>query len=204
MTDQLASEIANAAEDGDRIDGRTARGMRTRAAVVDAMLDLIDEGDLRPTAPRIAERAGVSLRSVFQHFKDLDSLFVEAAQRQLERLKPVLDEDLPVDGPIAARIDRLVDQRARLWEAATPLRRAAQLSEFESQMLANLLQAAHDARRADLVQVFADEIERDPEVLDALDLVTSWSAWDALRTRQHLDVEAAAAVVRRTLRKLVL
>ena len=45
------------------VDGRLGRGTRARTAVVDALLDLIEEGDLRPTAPRIAERAGVSLRS---------------------------------------------------------------------------------------------------------------------------------------------
>ena len=54
-----------------RIDGRLARSARTRHAVVDALLDLLGEGDLRPTAARIAERAGVSLRIVFHHFEDL-------------------------------------------------------------------------------------------------------------------------------------
>src|SRR3989304_5263636 len=60
-------------------DGRSARAARTRDAVVEALLTLIEEGDLRPTAQRVAEHARVSLRSVFQHFRDLESLFAAAA-----------------------------------------------------------------------------------------------------------------------------
>jgi TetR/AcrR family transcriptional regulator, regulator of autoinduction and epiphytic fitness len=67
-------------------DGRLARGERARGAIVDALLALIDRGDLRPSAARVAERAGVSLRSVFQHFSDVESLFAAAASRQAERV----------------------------------------------------------------------------------------------------------------------
>ena len=60
---------------GTAVDGRAARALRTRNRVVDALLDLIDEGDLRPPAADVARRAGVSLRSVYQHFDDLETLF---------------------------------------------------------------------------------------------------------------------------------
>src|SRR5208282_909869 len=62
-----------------RLDGRLARSARTRHAVVDALLDLLGEGDLRPTAARIADRAGVSLRLVFHHFDDLEAIYSEFA-----------------------------------------------------------------------------------------------------------------------------
>ena len=63
------------------LDGRAARALRTRNRVVDALLDLVDEGDLRPSAADVARRAGVSLRSVFQHFDDLETLFRVAGER---------------------------------------------------------------------------------------------------------------------------
>src|SRR3954470_18279608 len=53
------------------VDGRTARATRTREAVVSAVLDLVNEGNPKPTAREIADRAGVSLRSVYVHFDDL-------------------------------------------------------------------------------------------------------------------------------------
>ena len=74
-----------------RLDGRLARSARTRHAVVDALLDLLGEGDLRPTAARIAERAGVSLRLVFHHFDDVDAIYNELADRQAERVKPLTE-----------------------------------------------------------------------------------------------------------------
>ncbi|MDQ1404005.1 MAG: TetR/AcrR family transcriptional regulator, regulator of autoinduction and epiphytic fitness, partial [Actinomycetota bacterium] len=93
-------------------DGRTARAQRTRRAVVDALLALIEEGDLRPTGPRIAERAGVSLRSVFQHYNDLESLFAAAGERQLER---IADAVTPIDPtlPLGARVVSYAEQRGR-------------------------------------------------------------------------------------------
>jgi hypothetical protein len=66
-----------------RIDGRTARSERTRNAIVDAHLQLIREGDLRPTADRIAKQAGVSLRALWSHFADMEALFAESGQRVL-------------------------------------------------------------------------------------------------------------------------
>ena len=86
------------------VDGRTARALRTREAIVDACISLVDEGVLKPTAPRIAERAGVSVRSVFQHFDDLESLFAMVAERVVGRLASILVADRP--GLPARRADR--------------------------------------------------------------------------------------------------
>ncbi|PNB35794.1 TetR family transcriptional regulator, partial [Pseudomonas sp. FW305-130] len=36
------------------------------------MLDLVGKGDIAPSAARVAETAGVGLRSVFRHFADMD------------------------------------------------------------------------------------------------------------------------------------
>ena len=43
-----------------RLDGRAARSAKTRDAIADALLDLLAEGKLRPTAAEIADRAAVS------------------------------------------------------------------------------------------------------------------------------------------------
>ena len=44
----------------DETDGRIARGARARTAIVDALLALIEAGELRPSAARIAERGAWS------------------------------------------------------------------------------------------------------------------------------------------------
>ena len=71
-------------------DGRRLRRALNREAVVDALLDLYSEGNLRPSTDEIAERAGISPRSLFRYFEDSDDLAGEAVSRQLERVMPCL------------------------------------------------------------------------------------------------------------------
>ena len=103
-----------------RVDGRTARGQRTRSAVVDALLALQEEGDLEPTAQRVAARAGVALRTVFGHFSDMETLWAQAGERELAKIAALAD--VP-DGalPLEERVDRFCASRARVRAAAVPV-----------------------------------------------------------------------------------
>src|SRR3954447_21497603 len=98
-----------------RVDGRNERSRRTREAVVDALLALHDEGDLTPTAQRVAARAGVALRTVYGHFTDMETLYAEAGERELRRLYAVADV-VPADLPLVERIDAFCTSRARVLE----------------------------------------------------------------------------------------
>lgn len=187
-------------------DGRAARAARTRQSIVDALLSLLEEGDLQPTANRIAERAGISLRLIYHHFGDLESLFRATAIRQAERMASIAD---PVDPalPLAERIDALAERRGRTLEWITPVRRAALLHEPFSVELRRARDAFAAAGDRQLVRLFQAELdamaadERE-EVLAAMAMATSWSAWDALRSAGR-SVEEATAAVRRTLRALL-
>ncbi|HYM14643.1 MAG TPA: TetR/AcrR family transcriptional regulator [Dehalococcoidia bacterium] len=188
-------------------DGRAARAGRTRAAVVDAMLALIEEGDLRPTAQRVAERAGVSLRSVFQHFDQLDELHAAVADRQVQRVL-ALARPVPRTGPLDVRIDAFVAQRARILEAISPVRRSAVLAEPWAPEIARRLSAVRQRGRREVELVFAPELERLPaaprrELLDALAVAASWPTWEALRAHHGLAPAAARRVVARTVRALL-
>jgi AcrR family transcriptional regulator len=189
------------------VDGRTARAERTRAAVVDALLALITEGELRPTSARIAERAGVSLRSVFQHFEDMESLLATTAERERARMAELI-EPLPDHGTLGARVRAVVDQRARVLEFVTPVRRAAILQEPFSPVLQRTTERMHRVAVASLERVFATELERrEPpdrrELVAGLDAATSWEAWELWRTRQRLSVAASKRVMARTILALL-
>ena len=191
--------MGNGAEaSGDRIDGRTARAQRTSRAVVDALLSLIEDGDLRPTGPRIAERAGVSLRSVFQHFNDLESLFAALGAREIERLAD-LAAPLAIDQSLDERLAAFVGQRAKILEAITPVRRASLLQEPFSAELRQTRDAILRLGRAEVARVFSRELDALGEerevVLDALDAASTWSFWDVLRSQQGRQAEDAAAVL---------
>src|SRR5262245_23461581 len=188
-------------------DGRLARGERARAAIVDALLALLERGDLRPSAARVAERAGVSLRSVFQHFSDVESLFAVAAARQAERVAPLIGA-VPDAGPLPKRLDAFVRQRARLLDAISPVRRAAILTEpFSSEVRGRL--GAFRAHKAEEVRrVFAPELARRPaaarrRLLAGLVATASWTTWQALREHQRLPYAEARRVLHLMLQALL-
>lgn len=188
-------------------DGRSARAARTREAVVEALLTLLDEGSLRPTAREIADRAGVSLRSVYVHFEDLEDLFSAAAAKHFERML-ALYARLPTDGSLPERLDAFLSQRARIMEAVAPVRRAALLQEPFSPELARVLALGRKASRDEIERVFAVELDRErgaarARLLAALDIVAGAAAWETLRVHEDLPVEEARAVVGEMIAKLL-
>src|SRR4051812_16935886 len=176
-------EMTDVASPG-RVDGRTARAARTRAAIVEAHLALINEGDLKPTGERIAERAGVSLRALWANFKDMEALFAASGQRLLARQ---LAEHRPVSPTLslARRVDEFCRQRAKMLEIIAPSARAAALKEpFSASLQRN--RALHIAAvRDELDALFAGELDAAgtgrEQLLYALTVATTWSAWSMLR-----------------------
>jgi AcrR family transcriptional regulator len=188
-------------------DGRTVRAERTRQALVDAMLRLLYEGDLRPTTERIAERAGVSERTVFQHFADRETLYQAVAMQQFERIIPTLK---PIDPgrPLPERIATFAEQRTRLLESVTPVRRAALLLEPESETVSHWLAKTRRTKAGELERVFATEIEQVPEerrpaLVAALAGVSAWAFWESLRAHQGLSIESARDTVEAALTALL-
>jgi TetR/AcrR family transcriptional regulator of autoinduction and epiphytic fitness len=176
-------------------DGRAARSHRTRRAIVDAMRALHAEGDLRPTAPRVAERAGVSLRTVSQQFADMETLLVEAIRRDHEILRSLVARIEP-DQPLADRIGLFVRQRCRVLEVMTPSWRAARIHEPFSAELRRDKARAVEVARAELETVFAAELnqlggKRRQRLLDALHAVSIWSFWESLRADLGLSPRQA-------------
>jgi AcrR family transcriptional regulator len=189
------------------VDGRAARSARTRDAVVRALLALIAEGDLRPPAGRIAERAGISLRSVYVHFDDLEDLFIAAAGEQRSRVL-ALTQKLPATGDFDTRLAAFVDQRGRVLEAIAPVAKAAAVHEPFSPTLAATTKTARQLGRAELEYVFATELAAiDPALhaaaLDACDALTNSDGWAFLRGHRGLDPQDATQSLAVALRLLL-
>ena len=96
-------------------DGRTARRDRNRTAVLDAVIELFDEDDLSPGVHEVARRSGVSLRSVYRYFDDVDALIAAAIERQYERSRPHFTIPRLGQGPLAERIERFCRARVALY-----------------------------------------------------------------------------------------
>jgi TetR/AcrR family transcriptional regulator, regulator of autoinduction and epiphytic fitness len=193
--------------DGEPADGRAARSHRSRRAIVDAMRSLHAEGDLRPTAPRVAERAGVSLRTVWQQFADMEALLVEANRRDDEIMRSLMEQIDP-DQPLAARVVLFTGQRARILEQMTPSWRAARIyGPFSEELTRNKVRTLAMAK-ADLETVFAPELTelagtKRQQLLDGLHAVSIWSFWESLRTELSLDPGQAEELLRGTFAALL-
>lgn len=190
------------------LDGRIARSIRTREAVVDALFDLLNEGDLQPTASRIAERANISLRLVFHHFDDLETIYAEVHRRQLERTLPMLEPPVLPTAPLTKRISDFVAQRSRIAEFITPIRRSANLREPFTPTIAKMLAGAREVARNQIRDIFERELSALPagerrDLLNALIVAMSWEAWDVMRRYQDLSESDARRVMERTVRALL-
>jgi AcrR family transcriptional regulator len=190
---------------GGRSDRRLARGSATRDVILGATVELLTEDNPRPTSYLVAQRAGVSRRTVFYYFAGVDGLVLRAVESQLARQRSFIIP-LPPRGPIDIRINAVCKQRRELFERLGPIYGAARtLGDRRAHVPSRPLHLAD--LRQQLALTFAPEIDqcgRDgPMVLQWLDAVTGWEHWHILRTREGLTPRAAerstASLVRRVL-----
>ncbi len=187
------------AEEGEKMDGRRARGIRTRDAIVSALMDLIAGGDIAPTAQRIADRAGVSVRSVYQHFTDVEGLYADASARTFDWVLSVTKEIDP-GWPLKRRIDEFAMTRAATLEMLTPFSRAARLIEPSSAAIRQNRLVMQRWGRDRIARIFAAELEKlegtaRSSMLAAMDTMSSAEAWEHLRSSGH-SVKSSRQVMR--------
>src|SRR4051812_32545239 len=180
--------MADAAGSGesDDGDGRVARRERNSEAVIDAIMVLIQSGETRPNMADVARLAGVSERSIFRHFETREALLGAVIDRQIEVVTGLLHE-IPSSGPLSARIDAFMAERSRLYEEITPMRRATVHFVEVSELVADQVAEMRAWLRDELEQVFERELsKRAPadrrDLVAAVDVATSWEAWNLLRT----------------------
>jgi AcrR family transcriptional regulator len=182
-------------------DGRRAWRERNRTAVVDALLDLYQDGIVNPSADEIAARSGISRRSVFRYFDDLDELCRVAISRQTDRISHLFPIPALGEGAFDERIDALVSQRMRLFDAIAPVARVARMRAPIQPVLAQQLRADGALLRRQLERQFEPELARLDEpvrsrVVCAADVLTSFESFELLVKRHGKNPEEAAAVMR--------
>lgn len=179
-------------------DGRRERSRSSRSKIVAALLDLVGKGEVSPSAARVAEVAGVGLRSVFRHFEDMDALYREMGEVIEARILPILLQP-PIGTTWKDKVFDLAERRAKVFETIMPYRISGNLRRFESPYL------MHDYRR--MLHLESESIKAHlPEAVRAdaagargLNVILSFQTWRLLRHDQELPVKDAKAVVRRLL-----
>ena len=189
---------AAAPEKTDRVDGRRLRSERTRQLIVEAYMALVRESSQMPTAIQIAERAGYSVRSVFERFPDLVALRVAATDYAIAEAR-TQGSLRDVDADRLTRIRSQVDTRSKMGERWLPLWRVLSADSGESAELQKRIRLIRDLVRMRLELMFQPELstlpqERRRRLLIALEAVTDLESWGRMREFHGLSIEDASAV----------
>ena len=187
-----------AALDDDHIDGRTLRRTRNRTAVIDALLEIIREGNLRPGASEIADRAGVSHRSIFRYFDDLDDLVRTAIDHAFRDAGPMAEIPGLGSGSLDERIARFVDARLALYESVDGTMQLARMRAPSIPSIDEGIAEIAALFETQIAEHFAQELapidEQDRDLLvDGVLVLTSYDSFTIHRRLLHNDADRIRA-----------
>jgi AcrR family transcriptional regulator len=178
------------------VDGRRLRREQNREAVLEALVSLLVDGVYQPTSNEIAERAGISPRSLFRYFDDVDDLSRAAIERHIERTGALFTLDVAPDAPTAEKVGLVVEARTLLFDAIAPTARTARVIGHRNPVVAEQLGRIRAHLRADLRKVFAPDLSTRADVFPALDALLSFESYELLRFDQRLSrAKSVAALV---------
>ena len=175
--------------------GRGDRVARTREAIVSSTLTLAMEGEVSPIVRDIAKLAGVSARTVFQHFADTAELYVAVLGRALGGWKGAAS-DSEVRQPLDERISTVVSSRAGRYEALRPMWTFVETLCRRSKEAADKTTEIYSDNRQQIAQSFGQELTALPgetreRTLNALAAVLAPESWIVLRERLGLTADQA-------------
>jgi AcrR family transcriptional regulator len=183
-------------------DGRKHRSQKSQALIVNALLELIAQGNLEPSADQIAEFARVGRRSVFRHFKDMDTLYREMHESIAVSLGAIVEQPFQATD-WRGRILELVDRRALGFEKLKPFLRAGQIHRHRS----SYLKTAHAQFVALLRNILVGLLPKDAAdnvvLVETLDMLLSFENWNRLRDVQGLSMTKSKRVLKQAIEPLL-
>ena len=191
-----------------KIDGRRLRSERTKQLIIEAYLALAQDMSPRvPTAAEIADKAGYSIRSVFERFPDIRALQVAAVDYSLAQMS-ALAPPWGADGDRKTRIEAHVRTRGRTCETWLPLWRSLIVNQGDSPELKARIRLARDRVTARMELMFAPEFAMMPpgerrQILIALEALTDVESWARMRELFGLSIEEACLVWTQTINRLL-
>ena len=175
-------------------DGRRLRSVRSKQAIVDAFIELVNEGTLVPTAQQIADQAGVGIRTVFRHFSDMESMFAVAdAQKRASYEALFVGGDR--DGSLEDRIQRAVERRAQAFEATKNAILSTHAQRWRYEFLRKNYAGYVRGLRKDLESWIPELKALDRAGREAVDAVASFEMWHRLREYQGLSKKLSIEII---------
>lgn len=172
------------------IDGRRKRSERSRAAIITATLNLIDNGNFVPTARQIAEEAGIGLRSFFRHFDDMEALMDTIDQHMRGYYEPLFVRPFK-DGTLEERIEDIVIDRSEAYERLKKLMMTSQAQLWRSEVMQKNYARNQKGLRKHLEKWLPELKSQNPANREAAHAAASFENWHRLRQHQGLNLSDA-------------
>jgi AcrR family transcriptional regulator len=183
-------------------DGRKHRSQKSQMLIVNAMLELVAQGNLAPSADQIADIAKVGRRSVFRHFSDMDTLYRELTDSIAASMESIVQRPFEA-ADWYGQVLELVDRRAMGFEKMKPFLLAGQLHRHRSPFL----KAAHarfvERLRNILLGILPKDAARNTVLVEALDMLLSFESWNRLREDQGLGIAKSKHVLKQAIESLL-
>ena len=198
---------AGAPQPADRIDGRRLRSERTRRLIIEAYMALVRETGTMPTAVQIAERAGYSVRSIFERFPDLTALRIAVTDHAIAEARGYgALRDLDADRP--ARIRSQVEQRGRTCERWLPLWRVLSSDNEQSPDLHQRIRMIRQLSVMRMEMMFRPELSATSDdvrkkTMLALEALLDFESWARMRELYDLSFEQASTVWSNAIERLL-
>jgi hypothetical protein len=177
------------------MDGRHRRSLRTRNLLIEAYIQLARERGQVPTAAEVADRGGLSLRSVFQRFNGLSELALSAFDHILRQPYAALPAAV-LRADRTSRIAFHAEMRAKTCETWLPLWRLVMQASCAQDCVGSRISEVRRLTRERLELVYRPELEALPErrrltALVTLEALTDFECWGRMRHEHGMSFEQA-------------
>ena len=188
------------------VDGRSLRRERNRQDIVDALLGLIENGETEISAALIASKAGLSERSIFRYFDDVNDLYRSVCDLAFSKeIEYALIDDAGV-GSLDTKIENFVNQRVRIYTMNEKIAPAARSFAFKNPIIKNQLVVGRKLLRTQIIKHFAEELsvfdkQQQQVAVAIIDSLTTFEYYDMMRSDQKMSVQAIKSVLTESIRK---
>ena len=185
----------------DKTDGRLQRSKKSRDLIISAMLDLIEEGILMPTAKQVAQTANVGIRTVFRHFNDMEGLFKEISSINAGSMKSLLN-DINLSGSVDERINNIVDRRIKIYAKFKNFALAARAAKWKFKYLEKNQKNNEKIAVKKLYEIIPElkKLSEDDQHLVKINL--SFDFWYSLIIQENINDAKAGLLIKKQVKNL--
>lgn len=188
------------------VDGRSLRRERNRQDIVNALLGLIENGETEISAALIASKAGLSERSIFRYFDDVNDLYRSVCDLAFSKEIEFALIDNAGMGSLETKIENFVNQRVRIYTMNEKVAPAARSFAFKNPIIKNQLVFGRKLLRAQITKHFAEELsafdKAEQQVAVAtIDALTTFESYDMMRSDQKMSVQTIKSILTESIRK---